>query len=575
MRKRYIKKHTFTKRKGIGKMRNKFIVLAVSSLLVCSTAFAETTLSGITPAEGVVTVTGKTDSEVITYEVYDKDVTTPTKTDIVGFGEKYTDGEDFTITFGLKNSGTFKIRLFDGATYVSDEFDYASASARAEFAEVTVTNILKTPATAATALGEELGKSANAAVIKTIGMGSYLGYSDDVKEAICIKMAADGANKALNERALLTLYSEAEALVRLNKLGTTDAKEVLTKLNYTFESVAHNDIASEAQRTWIEQAVAKNAPYSSLNDVEKMYGKACALYVINNAKITNIEEKVKGYASLLEITGNSKYTGYTSKASSTVNRKLVEELAKTEANTVSLLLDALNTAAGTSSGLGGSGGGVGGGGFSSVSGSKPTTNSNYVVNKTDDENPSEDENTQNTSIFTDVSANHWAYSAISALKSEGIVSGYGDGSFNPDQTVTREEFVKMIVAAFKLENENAKSHFHDVFDSDWFYPYVSAAYEKGIVLGDNLGLFGVHADITRQDATVIAARAMRLAGFAADAAREYPGFNDEYAISDYAKEDIKTLYCAGKINGTDKGSFEPQRCCTRAEAAAIIYGISR
>ena len=52
---------------------------------------------------------------------------------------------------------------------------------------------------------------------------------------------------------------------------------------------------------------------------------------------------------------------------------------------------------------------------------------------------------------------HWAYGAVKALKEKGVISGYADGSFAPDRTVTREEFVKMIVTAFSLENADANS----------------------------------------------------------------------------------------------------------------------
>ena len=101
------------------------------------------------------------------------------------------------------------------------------------------------------------------------------------------------------------------------------------------------------------------------------------------------------------------------------------------------------------------------------------------------------------------------------------------------------------------------------------------AFEKGIVKGDNLGLFGVNAGITREDATAIASRVLKLMGKSTEATRDYGNFADEDIISDYAKEAVRELYCMGRINGTNDGKFEPQRFCTRAEAAMIIYNISR
>ena len=139
---------------------------------------------------------------------------------------------------------------------------------------------------------------------------------------------------------------------------------------------------------------------------------------------------------------------------------------------------------------------------------------------------------------------------------------------------TSGKFVEEM-AKLGLESETASSYFHDVFDSDWFYPYISVAFEKGIVKGDNLGLFGVNAGITREDATVIASRVLKLMGKSTEATRAYADFADEATIADYAKEAVRELYCMGRMNGTNEGKFEPQRFCTRAEAAMIIYNISR
>ena len=564
-------------------MKNRIIVLTVAMLLMWTTAFAQTTITSIDAREGTIIVRGTTDSEVITYEVYSSELQPSglTSTDIVGFGEKYFESENFTISFGLNRSGNYIVRLFDGEEWeTTDPFEFLDSGERGAFAEVisgilSIADTAEARAAAAAAIDTEFSKASNAVLMKSIGINSYGDRSKPVKDAICKKMVEDGANKTLDEKALLTLYKDSEAIARMNLDGAKSASEILDERNYVFEDVAHKDIETSSRKTWIEQAVAKNAPYKAVAEIEEMYEKASALYVINNAKITNIESKVKGYAALLEIEDVSEYKSYLSKVSTTVNRKLVEELDNKEAVTVDRLLEALKTAAtATSGGLGG-GGGAGGGGYSSVSGAKPTTNSNYVVNGTTNEEVGEENAETVTALFSDIADSHWAYDAIASLKGSGVIAGYGDGSFKPDNTITREEYVKMIIVAFDLEDEKASSHFHDVFDSDWFYPYVSAAFEKGIVLGDNLGIFGVHSNITRQDAAVIAARVMRTAGISADVQREYKGFNDESAIADYAAEDIKTLYCAGKINGTDLGNFEPQRFCTRAEAAAMIYGISR
>ena len=82
-------------------MKNRIIVLAISILLVWTTAFAETTIESVDTSEGTITVTGTTDSNMITYKVYNSELQPSSlkNTDIVGFGEEYFESENF----GVKN----------------------------------------------------------------------------------------------------------------------------------------------------------------------------------------------------------------------------------------------------------------------------------------------------------------------------------------------------------------------------------------------------------------------------------------------------------------------------------------
>jgi len=568
-------------------MRKKLFGLVgvfTACVMACTSGYAATTISKISVVEGKVTVEGSTDtSTYLTYEVYDRTISEPTKADIAGFGEKYlTQSGDFTLRFGMKNGGSYKVRIFDGVNQVIGEFDYASQADRDTFV-AGITTILSTPDTAAAALDLAFADPANRAQMKTIGMDhdSYVGYAPELKTALCQDVASKGANQTLTETTLLTLYTNAEVIAKINVGGMTYASQVLDTCNYSFEGVSHKAISDASQKAWMEAAVVANKPYASVDALAAGYQKAGALYAINSAKVTNVKEKVMTYATALGIDGATEYTSYIANATYAVNSAVVLALASDKAETTTELLAVLDTAVKNNpANDGGSGGGFsgggGGGGGGSMPSKTPTVNKDITISGVEDQTEEETPNAGEVkAVFTDMGTEHWAFEAVSAMKAEGIINGYGDGSFQPDQTVTREEFVKMIIAAFDLEDETASSHFHDVFDSDWFYPYVSAAFQKEIVLGDHLGLFGVHAGITRQDATVIAARAMRVAGKALDSQRGYAAFKDEAAIADYAKADVKELYCAGKINGTDAGVFEPARACTRAEAAKIIYGISR
>jgi hypothetical protein len=85
---------------------------------------------------------------------------------------------------------------------------------------------------------------------------------------------------------------------------------------------------------------------------------------------------------------------------------------------------------------------------------------------------------QSQTTFTDVPSTHWAASAIAEAVQAGYVSGYPDGTFKPDQVVTREEFIKMAVEAFGLDTSRYTA------PDMWSLPYLAAAVENGWIASD-------------------------------------------------------------------------------------------
>ena len=75
--------------------------------------------------------------------------------------------------------------------------------------------------------------------------------------------------------------------------------------------------------------------------------------------------------------------------------------------------------------------------------------------------------------FSDFDKNHWAYNNVVEMQEKGIVSGYNDGTFKPDNSLTREQFVIMLVNALKLKNNN-KGNFTDI-DNRWSTEYIKTA----------------------------------------------------------------------------------------------------
>ena len=130
----------------------------------------------------------------------------------------------------------------------------------------------------------------------------------------------------------------------------------------------------------------------------------------------------------------------------------------------------------------------------------------------------------------------------------------------------REEFIKMLVIRCGKLREGAACSFSDVSSSDWFYKYVSSAFESGIIKGNDNGAFGTGENITREDAAVMLCRVLGLNG--SDAAAK---FGDYELISGYAKESVGALSKIGVISGNEKNEFNPKGLLTRAEAAKILY----
>ena len=115
------------------------------------------------------------------------------------------------------------------------------------------------------------------------------------------------------------------------------------------------------------------------------------------------------------------------------------------------------------------------------------------------------------STFSDVSSTHWGLQYIEACVEAGIINGYEDGTYKPDQYVTRVELAKMIAMAEQLALDAAESSFSDVSADHWGLQYIEACVEAGIVNGYTNGTFLPANNVTRAEAAAMIARALGLA----------------------------------------------------------------
>lgn len=134
--------------------------------------------------------------------------------------------------------------------------------------------------------------------------------------------------------------------------------------------------------------------------------------------------------------------------------------------------------------------------------------------------------------FTDVTSSHWAQKYVDKLAELKVVNGVSETAFNPNGKVTRAEFAKLIVEAKGLSKENpAKATFSDVAADKWYYGYVEAAAKAGYVNGTGEGKFDPNANVTRQEIAKIIVEA---AGLKADATKTLT-FADAADVSEWAK----------------------------------------
>ena len=172
-------------------------------------------------------------------------------------------------------------------------------------------------------------------------------------------------------------------------------------------------------------------------------------------------------------------------------------------------------------------------------------------------------------VFNDLDGAEWARKAIETLAEKKIVSGRGDGRFEPNEPLTRAEFVKIIVDAFDLKDNTAEIDFDDVPKDAWSYRYIASAKKAGIIYGISDTHFGADKTISRQDMAVILLRTAELKGI--DTSGNGAEFTDSQKISDYARDAVGRLSAAGILNGMNDGSFSPLTDVTRAQGAQVIY----
>ncbi len=174
--------------------------------------------------------------------------------------------------------------------------------------------------------------------------------------------------------------------------------------------------------------------------------------------------------------------------------------------------------------------------------------------------------------FTDVYANDWYASAVEYTYNKGILLGTSSTTFNPNTKLTRGMLVTILHRMEGKPTPKTQNKFSDVSKSQYYYDAVVWATEKGIIHGYDNGKFGPDDTITRQDVAVILRNYTQYRGINTNVTENLGSFSDGNLVSDYAKSAMQWAVRTGTITGNNNGeSLTPHGKATRAETAGLMY----
>ena len=171
---------------------------------------------------------------------------------------------------------------------------------------------------------------------------------------------------------------------------------------------------------------------------------------------------------------------------------------------------------------------------------------------------------------------HWAKDYVNRAADAGWVNGVGGGLFQPDGTLTRAMFVTMLAGLSGVdEADYPGSTFSDVSVGQWYAPSVAWAASEGIVFGTGDGRFEPNRNITRQEMAQIMAGYLAWKGVDTHPTADPSAYNipDRADIAPWALDSVCFCYEKGLLSGGDHG-FAPLDNATRAQACVVLCGLN-
>ncbi|WP_085991039.1 S-layer homology domain-containing protein [Oceanobacillus senegalensis] len=166
--------------------------------------------------------------------------------------------------------------------------------------------------------------------------------------------------------------------------------------------------------------------------------------------------------------------------------------------------------------------------------------------------------------FPDVAEDHEAYQEVKDLVRAGVVNGYEDGTFKPEQSVIRSEAAKMLAVIRGMEGAEGHAPFSDINEGSWYADAVHALYADGVIHGYEDGTFGPNETMLRSEFAKLVVEAYDM-----EIVRTELPFKDVAENKWYAPY-IETLYANGLIKGTSETTFSPNDEMRRIDFALLL-----
>jgi len=172
--------------------------------------------------------------------------------------------------------------------------------------------------------------------------------------------------------------------------------------------------------------------------------------------------------------------------------------------------------------------------------------------------------------FSDVKESDWFYESVKKSYDSGIINGVSSTQFSPEGGMTRAMLVTLLHRIDGTTASDGSNPFSDVPAGEWYTEAVIWASKNGIVAGYDDGRFYPDQFLSREQMCTLILRYVNYRGNTLPENVQGGGFSDAGSISAYAKAGVEACRKAGLVNGKDGNRFDPQGGATRAEVATII-----